>query len=98
MGYLAYNNIASAIIMVLVRFIHLYYLGLKLWCQSDDHKCRHNVTAAVIRVGDGEDLEKLYHMYINAVSVLLTSFILVRSSFHRCNHSRVFEESWRGSK
>ena len=60
MGYLAYNNIASAIIMVLVRFIHLYYLGLK-WCQSDDHKCRHNVRpiAAVIKLGDGKDLEKL---------------------------------------
>ena len=33
--------------------------------------CRHNVRsiAAVIRLGDGEDLEKLNHMYINAVSV-----------------------------
>ena len=38
--------------------------------------CRHNVIAAVIRLGDGKDSEKLYHMYINAVSVLLTSVIL----------------------
>ena len=38
--------------------------------------CRHNVIAAVIRVGDGKDLEKLNHMYINVVSVRLTSVIL----------------------
>ena len=38
--------------------------------------CRHNFIAAVIREGDGKDLEKLYHMYINAMSVLLTSVIL----------------------
>ena len=76
MGYLADNNVALAIIMVFVHFIHLYHLGLngvKVMII-----CRHNVRpiAAVIRVGDGKDLEKLYHMYINAVSVLLTSVIL----------------------
>ena len=43
--------------------------------------CRHNVIAAVIRVGDGKDSKKLNHMYINVVSVLLTSLILEMEPF-----------------